>query len=97
MADKHRRITDKCIAKRLWEAGTPYLQVAGYFPVLGGIATAVYILCGFVKDTEAYGLRITTVEQSDGHQNEEIAALKQRQEDMAKEVHALYTHMLGSR
>ena len=52
---KQRRKTDQCIAKRLWEIGTPYIQSGGFVTILGGLATIAWMTFTFINNTEAYG------------------------------------------
>lgn len=48
-----RRITDNCIAKRLYEWSTPYLQVIGYVVLLGTMVTGLWIGFTFIKAAQA--------------------------------------------
>jgi len=49
----NRRITDRCIAKRLWENFTPYVQIAGFILTIGGGAIACGMFWGAVQDALA--------------------------------------------
>lgn len=97
-----RRQSDRCIAKRVYDAATPYVQIAGWLPIIGGIFTAVYLICNFISTTQSYGESITAVDSKVDKVNErvldqqqDIASLKRGQEDMAHEVHIIYSHLIG--
>lgn len=45
-------MTKNCFMKNLWEKGTPYIQIVGWFPIFSGILTAVYMLCDFISTTQ---------------------------------------------
>ncbi len=98
-----RRRSDQCIAKHLYESATPYIQIAGWLPVIGGIASAVYLICVFINNTEGYATQISTVDSKVDKvndkvlgQQQDITSLKKGQEDMAKEVHLIYQHLIGN-
>ena len=92
-----RRQADRCIAKRIYDAATPYVQIAGWLPVIGGIFTAVYLICTFISNTQSYGESITALQLKADKQQEDIAGLKKGQDDMAHEVHIIYSHLIGDR
>lgn len=88
--NRYRRRTDDCIAKRLYDAATPYVQIAGFV-----------VLCAFTagsnwRKVDGYDSRISALETEKAAVNQNIAALKQGQEDMAREVHIIYSALIGS-
>lgn len=54
------RFSDKCIAKRLYSAATPYVQIAGWLAIFLGV---VFGAGGKWQDVQAYGTRIAVIEE----------------------------------
>lgn len=50
---QNRRKLDKCLMKRLWDKGTPYLQIGGYFVMLGSICGGVWMAFTFIEQANA--------------------------------------------
>lgn len=72
-----RRKTDNCIAKRLYEATTPYVQLIGW----AGVAVpAIYVAFNFIRDSQAQGdtlhaheASIRSLEERDAMQNQRLS------------------------
>jgi F0F1-type ATP synthase membrane subunit c/vacuolar-type H+-ATPase subunit K len=58
-----RRVTDNCIAKRLYEKMTPYIQLGGYLILLGSIFTGLWIGFNFIKAAQAATADIEALKQ----------------------------------
>ena len=79
---EYRRRTDTCIAKRLYEICTPYVQIAGFAPVLGGIITTIWLLFGFISNTEAYGPAISDLQHTVNQQHDSLIQMQQEVHDI---------------
>lgn len=53
-----RRINDKCIAKKLYEQGTPYVQILGWVAVMCSVFIGIGV---YYSKVEAYDGRINEV------------------------------------
>jgi F0F1-type ATP synthase membrane subunit c/vacuolar-type H+-ATPase subunit K len=58
-----RRVTDNCIAKRLYEKMTPYIQLGGYLVLLGSIFTGLWIGFNFIKAAQAASADVEALKQ----------------------------------
>lgn len=65
----HRRITDNCWAKRVWDKFTPYVQVWGWLIVA---VPAVWGVMVAVPKAEAFDGRLTAVEQNTAIVNQKL-------------------------
>lgn len=59
----HRRVTDNCLAKRLYDKMTPYLQIAGYVVLLGTIVTGLWIGFTFIRQAQAASSDVEALKQ----------------------------------
>jgi hypothetical protein len=80
-----RRAVDKCMAKRVWERTTPYVQILGWLPLFGGAISAIAIAVTFVNDTKASNVRsaadhkkIFKVERKIDHLNDNLVLVMRR-------------------
>lgn len=71
-----------CIVKRAWEAATPYVQILGYLPLLGGVFTTIYIVCNFIGTTNAYGPSIEELRANQGQDHDRIISIQQEVHDI---------------
>ena len=70
-----RREEDKCLAKRLYRAATPYVQLIGWLGVAVPVVMLLYSLAG---KAEAYDGRITALEGSRMTTDQNIGLLNQK-------------------
>lgn len=76
-----RRKVDKCVALRLYERATPYVQMAGWASVMiGMVFSAMWLSFSFISDSQAYENRIAKLEEKE-HQQRML--LEQIGRDMA--------------
>ena len=59
----HRRITDRCMAKRLYERVTPYIQLGGFLALVGSILTGLWMGFCFIAAANANTSAIATLQQ----------------------------------
>jgi hypothetical protein len=91
MSKQHkRRATDICLAKRWWDKATPYAQIGGFVPVLGGIITVIYLICVFISKTEAYGPAINTLQGQFFAQHDTLISIQQEVHDIHEWVKATH-------
>lgn len=58
-----RRITDRCLAKRLYERFTPYIQLGGFLAVLGSVLAGMWVGFCFIASANANTQAIATLQQ----------------------------------
>jgi hypothetical protein len=83
-----RRKTDQCIAKRIWEVGTPYIQSGGFLTILGALLTVAWTTFTFINNTEAYGPAIEDLQHKVSEQHDAIITMQQQ-------IHWMYRKMGG--
>ncbi len=89
--DRRKR---ECVAKRLYARATPYLQIAGYLPVLTGILTLLYMITSFITDTRAYGGRITALQTQFAEEQLAITDMKADQGNMKIKIDDIHSYLL---
>lgn len=76
---RKRRRSDNCIAVRLWDKYTPYIQIGGFFLAF---ATGTFAAGGIWKDVSAYGGRIESLEVWKNQEASDMTEIKQSLKDI---------------
>ena len=81
--------------KKLYDLATPYLQVGGYFVMLGSIFTGLWMIYSFIQQGNASAATLNDYAQFKEETQQQLSSLQRGQEDMSKEVHIIYSHLIG--
>lgn len=85
-----RRISDRCLAKKLWDVLEPYLKTGGWTTIIGAMLTIAWAVFSFIQQGNASADTLEDYLVFKSSVQSDIAALKRGQDDMADEVHAIY-------
>lgn len=79
----HRRETDNCIAKRIYEAATPYVQIIGWVAV---VLPILFVAFTYVRDVQAYNQRIESLEEFKAESTQKIAGVDEKVNGIDKKI-----------
>lgn len=65
----------KCIVKQLWAWGNPYIEIAGWFILMG---TVILSGLSLAEKAAAFDQRLTSLEQNRGESAQDIKLLNQK-------------------
>ena len=79
-------MTRSCIARKLWDAGTPYIQSGGFVTIAGAIGAMMWSGFHFISDARADHSEVS-------RQRTKIALVTARQERMGNNVEIMMRSM----
>ena len=78
----------KCFIRDLWYKFTPYLQIGGYFVMLGSILSGVYVCVQFVDKASEAMAAVSELQEFKADTKVSIAVMQQ-------EVHDIHEYLCG--
>ena len=85
--NEHRRETDNCFIKSLYDKATPYIQLGGYLVMLGTILGGLYIGFSFVATANANTTAVADLQTFKSDTQIAIASMQQ-------EIHDLHEYLI---